>query len=92
MLTTRSSRFILAVILCVGFSFIFSAPIAAKTTNSSDSFIYDNGDSFQKNFPNKPLQGFWLKLTEQQQKKLRRAIKALKDQGATPEQIKELIQ
>ncbi len=91
MLSTKSSRFIFTLVFVMGFSFIFGAPIGAAPTYSPDSFIYDNCDSFQNNLPNKPLQGFWLKLTEQQQKKLRRAIRALKDQGATPEQIKELI-
>lgn len=91
MIKMKSSRFIFSLIFLVGFSFIFSAPIAALADSSPDSFIANNGDGFQKNWPNKTLKGFWLKLTEQQQKKLRRAIKMLKDQGATPEQIKEMI-
>jgi len=91
MINFKSSRFILTLVFVVGFSFIFSAPLAAKSPNSPDSFIYDNGDAFQKNFPNKALKGFWLKLTEQQQKKLRREIRKLKEQSATPQQIKEMI-
>ena len=87
----KSSKFVLAVAVIVGFVFTFCTPVAAKTPNSPYSFVNDAGDGFQKNFSNKALKGFWLKLTEQQQKKLRRAIKMLKDQGATPEQIKEMI-
>jgi len=87
----KSSKFMLAVAVIVGFVFAFSTPVAAKTPNSPYSFMNDAGDGFQKNFPNKTLKGFWLKLTERQQKKLRREIKKLKDQGATPRQIKEMI-
>jgi len=87
----KSSKFVLAVAVIVGFVFTFCTPVAAKTPNSPYSFVNDAGDGFQKNFPNKARKGFWLKLTEQQQKKLRRAIKNLKEQGATPQQIKEMI-
>ena len=72
MIKMKSSRLIFSLIFLVGFSFIFSAPAAALAESSPDSFIYDNGDGFQKNWPNKTLKGFWLKLTEKQKKKLRR--------------------
>lgn len=85
------SYFILTFIISFCVLFTFNTIVAAKTLGNLHNFANDNGDGFLKDPPKKFEKGFWLKLNDKQKEELLAAIKKLKSEGATREEIKAEI-
>jgi len=85
------SYFILTFIISFCVLFAFNTKVSARASDNLHNFANDNGCGFLKDPPKKFKKGFWLKLNDQQREELRAAIKKLKSEGATREEIKAEI-
>jgi len=81
--------FILAV--SFGFLFCFTQTVSAEKPDNGFSPLSYNGYTATDYSPTKVEKGFWLKLNNRQKKILRKAIRELKEQGASKKEIKALI-
>lgn len=80
-----------SLLVSFGFLFGFTQTVAAEKMDNGFSSVSDTGFAAADFNPAKVEKGFWLKLNDRQKRILRKAIRELKENGASKQEIKALI-
>ena len=88
---SKSWKSIFTLIISFCFLLLFTPKTFAETPDNAFTSGECNGAELVNFAPVQWEKGFWKKLTKEQKKILRNAIKELKEKGATRKEIRELI-
>lgn len=88
---SKSWRNVFTLVIALSFLLLFTPKAPAETMDAAFNTNVDDGITLAKFSPAQHEQGFWKRLTKEQKKILREAIKEMKDQGATRKEMREMI-